>query len=479
MNIYVNPSGTGDGTTRSSALSSIQAAVDIADPGDVILVAGGTYNEAVDVTTSGTVLQHITIRLDSDNGGLGGLAILDGEGNAQTLRFRGAAYWDVYDLRITNDGGDGGAAVNGLFITSTNGLAAGQGSHHLRFFGISIEAVNRSVGADHSSVPLGLYNPATTGAGGTAVHHIEFYGCSVYDCNVHNYPATDTFEGPLLAGTGWVHDVLFDGCVFDPNYSTSYGDTFGINVLEWGGPSTANPEYPTDIVVKNCRFLSGNAGLNFFRCSDVLVVGNYFSGLDSVAFEMTGEGLTKADPVGAHGWFIGNEVVNCGVGAVMGAWDDTFFGANDIYITNNTFTTTASAPPASAQIMVLGGNTDVDVNGLGGDNRVCGNLVTAPDGVLFYAAEAPGLVKLDRNTYRTSGSTSFWDGTDDVDFPWSTTEDRNSVKLALAAEIPTDGALCPLPPWWEPGLFGDYEPAALTSWNGVDLIELADLAPGA
>jgi pectin methylesterase-like acyl-CoA thioesterase len=61
--IYVSPSGTGSGS-QSVPYGSIQAAVNVASAGDVILLRAGTYKPTtnIQITKSGTAASPITLR---------------------------------------------------------------------------------------------------------------------------------------------------------------------------------------------------------------------------------------------------------------------------------------------------------------------------------------------------------------------------------------------------------------------------------
>ncbi len=69
--IHVRLNGTGDGSSATKPLGSIQRALDLAGPGDTVLIAPGVYREAVTVTKSGMPKAYLTIK------GIPG-AVLDG-----------------------------------------------------------------------------------------------------------------------------------------------------------------------------------------------------------------------------------------------------------------------------------------------------------------------------------------------------------------------------------------------------------------
>jgi pectin methylesterase-like acyl-CoA thioesterase len=73
--IYVSPSGIGSGS-QASPFGSIQAAVNAASAGDIILLRAGTYKPTtnIQITKSGTSTSPITLRSYQEE-----KVILDGE----------------------------------------------------------------------------------------------------------------------------------------------------------------------------------------------------------------------------------------------------------------------------------------------------------------------------------------------------------------------------------------------------------------
>lgn len=461
--IFVRPGATGDGSSRDTPLGSIQDAVDAVDPGDVVFLAAGTYEETVDVTKSGTSGARCVLRRDHDDGD-DDRAILDGTGNPTTLRFLGSSYWYVVDLHVRNDGGDGGDTSGTTGIAFHNdggplGPASGQGCHHIAVYGGSVSEVNRPPIPGGLANPIWIYNQATAGAGGTPIHHIQLVGIDVHDCDTHNFGVApeDIYEAPLLIAQGAIEDVEIVGCRWDPNRATSYGAEFGINVMEIGGAIGADPPYPNRWVIRHNHFIGGENSIFLQRTIHALLLCNLFENVNT-AMAPNAEGGT--DPVGGFVWCIGNQTVNSKVAFATGPWTTGWFGNYGVYVTNNLFETDEEADLFSAQVMYVDGDGTTPFPAADGDSMFAYNVVRAPNGILWLP-DSPGstLVRA-QNAYLTDGATSFYYGDAWADF--SASGDEGSAKYTEATPISRFAALlehaAPIPNWYSPGLFGAYEP---------------------
>lgn len=465
-NIYVNPDGSGDGSSRDQALSTLQAAVDLAQPGDVILAAPETYEETVLITTSGTAEDHIVLRVDNGAGGGPG-AVIDGTGYRRALAVLGAAYWDIYDFRLTNDQGDENTFIYGLEVTSDTGLSTGQGAHHIRFYGISVTGVNRVEDTDHYSVPVAIYSAADTGAGGTVTHDILMDGCAVYDCLTSDYPATTALELPLITVQGSVEDWALVRCKL-------HSTTINAGCVETGGPINSVPVAPlkgcmmfNELVATGDSYHTGT-GLYCQGTTQILLLGNIATGFGE-AYGVNTE--PDADQLCSKTWVIGNKSVDCKCSLAAGPWDNTYDTVEDLYITNNTFLYDGN-PPGGSFVVILQGKR-AGHPGLAGDCRFVGNVLQAGDDLLYFKVPTTDTMLADCNVYSCDAAEPFTfddvaSGLDYADY-----QDRNSVLVAEDADLDAaaeDMTVVLVPTWWEPGIFGTYEPETYTSWNDTELV---------
>lgn len=135
------PGGHATLTVGSNArFNTIQAAVDAAGPGDTVEIAGGTYHEAVRISTSGSPGAYLTIRAKA-----GEAVTIDGQGSRPSSRsaqglmtLSGRHYVRIFGLNLVNSGGHGiyaghaGDLViedNTVSHTQDGGIFLGDGSN--------------------------------------------------------------------------------------------------------------------------------------------------------------------------------------------------------------------------------------------------------------------------------------------------------------------------------------------------------------
>ncbi len=129
---YVSTTGNDSNPgTQSKPFKTIQKGVNAAQAGDTVYIRGGTYHEMVEVTSSGTVNNPITIS------GYDGAAVIDGQntlpqGEYQSVQFTpllklSGKYLIVENLQVKNSRGRGMVSggdyniLRNLLIKTTNG----------------------------------------------------------------------------------------------------------------------------------------------------------------------------------------------------------------------------------------------------------------------------------------------------------------------------------------------------------------------
>ena len=102
---FVSPNGNdaGDGTSPDSALGSIQAAIDRAEPGDVVRVLAGEFAEDVETTRHGEANAPIRIIGVPDSSGR--RPVLRGAGRSHIVDVRHSFIW-IEDLQVDGLVGD-------------------------------------------------------------------------------------------------------------------------------------------------------------------------------------------------------------------------------------------------------------------------------------------------------------------------------------------------------------------------------------
>lgn len=463
--IYVNPTGTGDGSARDNALGSLQAAHDVAVAGDLILAVAGTYNEAFLLTRSGRKGARITLARDK-LGGAGTIKI-DGAGHANAFRTAGGSWWTFEDLEVVNDGGDGSAFTSGVYITSTTGLHGGKASHHLTFRRISVHDVNRSAGSEHYSYPFVIYNPSDVDVGGTECHHIVVEDFEIRDSDTHDYGGETLFELPLLTYSGSIRDWVFRRGFVSTDNLLGYGLPFGINGLEFGDDVGANPAYPYKGVFRQVRFSGGAADMGLFRTRQILSVGCLMEDCTNVAFEAASE--NAAATKGGRYWHVGNTTRGCPTGFAAGTFDTNWYTTEDVWVTHCHFEVDVAAPDYGGLIFLPDGHSGEA--GVIGDSLFGGNVVKSPGHVLRNSLPPSSTMRFEQNAYLTDAADAFFADGAWGDFPYSATRDATSAKYPLATDVSTLPVVdVGEPSWVRHGTtFGDYEPFAYFSERG-DLI---------
>lgn len=255
---YVSTTGDDTNTgTLASPWRTIQKAVTTVIPGCVVNIMGGTYNEQVNVTVSGTSDKYIVIKNYNEQE-----VIISGNNKPrQLMLLNGVSYLIIKGITFADCLGSYSV---GLKISNTPTEA----SHH-----IEVESNTfRNLYADASTTtyPNNVYAGAITVAGylgSKSIHDILIKGNTIKDCR-----------------PGWTEAIGItgnvDGFVVTNNVVTNIGN-IGINASgHWGISDNPNTDYPRNGVISENRvsycksLVEGGAGIYLDGSSNILVEKN-------------------------------------------------------------------------------------------------------------------------------------------------------------------------------------------------------------
>ncbi len=492
---------TGDdgnaGTSRASPLRTIRAAFALVVPGDRIRLAPGTYAERQVVAVDGDVIGgYIVIEKDPD---VDGEAIVDGstvsaedgEGQACVFSLLGRSYLWFRNLTIKNHGETWapGAywAIVGILIGPSVYTADGIGSHHIRITGCTFTAIDRTTYLLSYALPIIVYSHGderVSDPWSASTHHIEIRRNTFHDCEMAmlgaSPPATSIFHSFIEMAGNVQHWIVEDNEFYEFTYDYSTPIQLGGN-----NSPTAYPNRPRKGVWRNnnCHDLPDGYGYYVTGCQDLLVERNTYRHCGfavGIATETGGAG----NPAGSNSariWIrneLAIESINCDL--VLGAWDNTYYDVEDIWVTTCAFVRHTwageSTDPASsnASIFLLGQHAGQD--GVTGDSRIWNNLIVCPEWLMLCntANRIAGL--LDRNLWCSPRELPFEMDAVDYGFPYDADQDTNGELQTLVEVVSTlGGKLTPeamraraveldatvgprsAPSWYYPGIFGDYE----------------------
>ncbi len=307
-NKEVNPA-TANGVT---IFATIQAAFNSLNPGDVLDIAPGTYNEAVLLTRSGTAANRITVRAkDSQNPPViaGGYTLPTGWNGTpgSACLFGAQAEYVTFDGIIMTGSNKfgilaGDCSNNGFFVSAPNTFYRG-----LRFVRCSVIGANNNLFRSINTDGLELYScymvdgersayradgllniDNSWGAGCTLMgKNVTMIECSVGQCSGEGLHLG--YHGAFGGGDGYAHieatnvtirNNRFFDCWSAPLYITNVdGGRIERNVIwhtndtrYWYAAASGYPQYGMDIASE-----SGNqlvAGFNGFIGARNLVICN-------------------------------------------------------------------------------------------------------------------------------------------------------------------------------------------------------------
>jgi parallel beta-helix repeat protein len=264
--------------------ATIQEAADVAQPGDNVEIAAGSYEGGLNLSTSGESGKYITFY------GKGGAAIVTGGGGEEGLIAIGSSSWLRFiDVTSSGSGGFGIMANGASDLVFQNVAVDGSqdgglvllNTSNVLVDGCDISGTNaEGTSADHEAMSLG--------SGGT---NIEVRGCRVYDNGEEGIDVKYADDAQAK-----IHDNVVYGNRGPNIYvdSSSNVDIFNNTVYSTGDESKAGimlavENYSESRVVDNVKvynnvlYGNANAGLTFWKESDgtignIQIVNNTFYG---------------------------------------------------------------------------------------------------------------------------------------------------------------------------------------------------------
>lgn len=232
--------GCPDGPVVDTA-AALQAALDDAQPGDVIQLAAGVYVGEFAITTSGTADRPITLCGAADS-------ILDGDGidGGYVVHLDHASYWRLVGFTVTN--GQKGVMADGTVGSVIEGLTVsriGDEAIHLRDFSTDNRVVGNTVdttGLRREKFGEGIY------VGTAESNWCDITACepdrsdrNVVEGNVIRNTTAEAIDIKEGTSSGVVRANTFDGSAITDDGADSWVDVKGNDWLIEGNSGVSSP----------------------------------------------------------------------------------------------------------------------------------------------------------------------------------------------------------------------------------------------
>ena len=295
---------------------SIQSAIDIANPGDTVLIHSGTYEERLNINNSGSSGGgYITLMANpGDNVYLSGGAKFD-TNDPNMIYGSSPSYIKIIGLNICSNVAKN-ATLNGSGI-----IFEGYGSH-IQILSNNIYEMRCNNGGNYGAMGIGIYGTETTPFSNIIIANNNIFDCEPADSEAMNLDGNVT---GFMISNNYVHDV----------------NNIGICMI--GGESDINPVYGTrngvcaDNIVKRARssYGGGYGAAIYSDGGQNIVIERNIASESDVGIECGAEN---------PGWISSNIIVrnnliflNDKIGMGFGGYDSTRGRVIDSKIINNTF----------------------------------------------------------------------------------------------------------------------------------------------
>ena len=213
--IFVAPDGTPDGAGTPASPVDVATAVSYVQPGQQIVLAGGTYalTDAITVARGNDGTAEAPITLMSAPGER---AVLDLAASARGGILLRGDHWHLYDLELKNAPSTGKA----LLVAGSHNVVERIESHHNEGTGIQVSAVSEQTPREQwpshnlvvSSVSHNNADPAANDADGFAAKLTVGDG-NVFRWNIAHHNIDDGWDLYAKSTTGVIGDVVVESSV--------------------------------------------------------------------------------------------------------------------------------------------------------------------------------------------------------------------------------------------------------------------------
>ncbi|NOY23238.1 MAG: DUF1565 domain-containing protein [Acidobacteria bacterium] len=268
--LYVSPSGndgSGNGSISAPFLT-ITHALDTSSAGDIVLILGGTYNEAVRIRNANITLQayngeHVIIHTPIDDENLDTTVTIDVDADGSTLdglEITGGYYYGIM-LFTRWDWGDPADRTGVSHITIENCEIHDTGR----------DCIKITPGCDYVTIDnCEVYNSgARYGGNAEGVDNVNADNMIVKDCYIHDTATTGVYA------KGGAIDALIERCIIEN--CGEIGVALGFDTSPEYFDLTVNPNRYENIggVVKNCLIRNTTyAGIAFYAAKDASAFNN-------------------------------------------------------------------------------------------------------------------------------------------------------------------------------------------------------------
>lgn len=283
---FVAPGGQGDGTSAAWAFDAIQKGLDAAQPGDIVHVADGTYEESLQTVRDGTQAAHISLAADG-----GGQVVVTSSGRVLRVDH---AYFTVNGIVFDGQYGESDVidindGATGLVLRRTEVRHSGR------------DCVDMGSPSDVLIDRCKIHHCLDSREGRTDAHGVtggSARNLTIVDTDIYTFSGDGVQLDPGRELPGW-DELRIEGCAIwlEPLSQPENGFAKGVVPGENAVDTKTNDDAPrasltiVDTVARGFRggLISNMAAFNLKENVDVLLDGVTVSDSE-IAFRLRGPG---------------------------------------------------------------------------------------------------------------------------------------------------------------------------------------------